>query len=105
MSRATAETMPAESRAKRQRRGNEAPINIRAKRPQRDLIDQAAARVGRSRSDFMLDAACRAAEDVLLDQTFFQLKAADFAKFKALLDNPRRPNKKLRALLTAKTPW
>ena len=46
-------------------------INIRAKARQRDLIDQAAERLGRSRSDFMLEAACNRAEDVLLDHTFF----------------------------------
>ena len=39
-------------------------INIRAKIRQRDLIDQAAGRLGRSRSDFMIDAACRKAEQV-----------------------------------------
>ena len=43
-------------------------ISIRAKAGQRDLIDQAADRLGRSRSDFMLEAACRQAENVLLDQ-------------------------------------
>lgn len=31
-------------------------INIRAKARQRDLIDHAAERLGRSRSDFMLEA-------------------------------------------------
>jgi uncharacterized protein (DUF1778 family) len=45
-------------------------INIRAQARQRDLIDRAAARQGRTRSDFMLDASCREAEDVLLSQTF-----------------------------------
>jgi uncharacterized protein (DUF1778 family) len=43
-------------------------INIPAKAGQRDLIDQAAEWQGRSRSDFMLDASCRAAEDVLLNR-------------------------------------
>ena len=38
-------------------------INIRAKARQRDLIDRAAERLGRSRSDFMREAACREAED------------------------------------------
>ena len=42
-------------------------INIRAKAKQRDLIDQAANSLGRSRSDFMLEAAYREAESVLLD--------------------------------------
>ncbi|MEI7996971.1 MAG: DUF1778 domain-containing protein, partial [Methylococcaceae bacterium] len=56
-------------------------INIRAKTKQRDLIDQAADRLGRSRSEFMLEASCREAEDVLLDQTFFTVDEGTFAKF------------------------
>ena len=50
-------------------------INIRAKARQRDLIDQAAGKLGRSRSEFMLDAACREAEGILLDQAFFAVDA------------------------------
>jgi uncharacterized protein (DUF1778 family) len=48
-------------------------INILAEPEQRDLIDEAAARLGRSRSDFMLDAACRKAEDVLLEHDLHTL--------------------------------
>lgn len=70
-------------------------INIRAKAKQRDLIDQAANRLGRSRSDFMLEAACREAEDVLLDQAFFTVDEGTFAKFQALLDRPLPPTDKL----------
>ena len=80
-------------------------INIRAKARQRDLIDQAAQRLGRSRSDFMLEAACREAQDVLLDQAFFMVDAGTFAKFQAMLDRPLPPTDKLRRLLKAKAPW
>jgi len=80
-------------------------INIRARTRQRDLIDQAAVRLGRSRSDFMLEAACRAAEDVLLDQTYFSVDAGTFAKFQSLLNNPLPPTDKLRRLLQTKAPW
>jgi uncharacterized protein (DUF1778 family) len=80
-------------------------INIRAKAGQRDLIDQAAERLGRSRSDFMLEAACREAENVLLDQAFFTVDAGTFAKFQALLDQPLPPTDKLRRLLKKKAPW
>lgn len=80
-------------------------INIRAKARQRDLIDQAANKLGRSRSEFMLDAACREAEDVLLDQTFFTVDAGTFARFQALLDTPLPPSDKLRRLLKTKAPW
>ena len=80
-------------------------INNRAKARQRNLIDQAAARLGRSRSDFMLEAACNKAEDVLLDQAFFAVNAGTFAKFQALLDQPLPATDKLRRLLTTKAPW
>jgi uncharacterized protein (DUF1778 family) len=80
-------------------------INIRAKTKQRDLIDQAADRLGRSRSDFMLEAACREAENVLLDQAFFTVVQGTFAKFQALIDNPLTPTDKLRRLLKTKAPW
>jgi uncharacterized protein (DUF1778 family) len=87
------------------RRQETVSINIRAKTRQRDLIDQAAERLGRSRSEFMLDAACREAQDVLLDQAFFTVDAGTFAKFSALLDRPLPPTDKLRRLLKTKAPW
>jgi uncharacterized protein (DUF1778 family) len=80
-------------------------INIRAKTKQRDLIDQAADRLGRSRSDFMLEAACREAENVLLDQAFFTVDEGTFAKFQSLLDQPLPPTDKLRRLLKTQAPW
>lgn len=80
-------------------------ISIRAKARQRDLIDQAAERLGRSRSDFMLEAACREAEDVLLDQAYFALDDDAFARFQNMLDTPPKLTDRLRRLLTTKAPW
>ena len=80
-------------------------ISIRAKAGQRDLIDQAADRLGRSRSDFMLEAACRQAENVLLDQTYFALDTKSFAAFQAMLDQPPAPTDRLRRTLKARAPW
>ncbi|WP_018915293.1 DUF1778 domain-containing protein [Thiomonas sp. FB-6] len=80
-------------------------ISIRAKAGQRDLIDQAADRLGRSRSDFMLEAACRQAENVLLDQTHFALDTKSFAAFQAMLDQPPAPTDRLRRTLKARAPW
>jgi len=80
-------------------------INIRAKARQRDLIDQAADRLGRSRSDFMLEASCREAQDVLLDQAFFTVNASTFAQFQQLLDTPLPATDKLRRLLKTPAPW
>lgn len=80
-------------------------INICAKRRQRDLIDQAAALLGKSRSDFMLESACREAEDVLLDQRVFTLDAEAYEKFIALRDAPPSDNPRLRKLMTTPAPW
>lgn len=82
-----------------------ANINVRARRRQRDLIDQAAAVLGKTRSEFVLESACRAAEDVLLDQRFITLDADTFAQFQALLDAPPSENPKLRQLMATKAPW
>lgn len=80
-------------------------ISIRAKAGRRDLIDQAADRHGRSRSDFMLEAACRQAENVLLDQTYFAIDTKSFAAFQAMLDQPPAPTDRLRRTLKAGAPW
>ncbi|MFN8908589.1 MAG: DUF1778 domain-containing protein [Betaproteobacteria bacterium] len=80
-------------------------ISIRAKAGQRDLIDQAAARLGRSRSDFMHEAACRQAEDVQLYQTYFALDAKGMAAIQAMLDQPPAPTDRVRRTLKARAPW
>ncbi|MCD6388618.1 MAG: DUF1778 domain-containing protein [Desulfobulbaceae bacterium] len=82
-----------------------APINIRAKQVQRDLIDKAAAALHKNRSDFMLEAACREAENVLLDKQFFHLDADAFAAFQAALNAPVPDNQALQKLLASKAPW
>jgi uncharacterized protein (DUF1778 family) len=80
-----------------------APINIRALPAQRLLIDKAAAAMRKSRSDFMLEAACREAENVLLDQRLFFLNEADFAAFEAALQAP--VSEAAKKLLASKSPW
>lgn len=79
-------------------------INLRASQKQKTLIDRAAEAVGRSRSGFMLETACREAEAVLLDRRYFALSDDAFRKFKALLDKPPKENSKLRRLLQMKAP-
>jgi uncharacterized protein (DUF1778 family) len=80
-------------------------INLRATQTQKALIDQAADALGRNRSDFMLDTACREAEAVLLDRRYFALPPAEFRRFTALLDKPPGNNTRLRRLLKTKAPW
>jgi len=80
-------------------------INIRASRQQRELIDRAAQALGKSRSEFMLETICRQAEDVLIDQTFFQLDDDAYSRFSAMLDAPAAPSDELRELLRRKAAW
>jgi uncharacterized protein (DUF1778 family) len=80
-------------------------INIRAQQRQRELIDQAAEAIGKNRSDFMLEAACQKAEDVLLDRRVFCLPDDQWQAFLAVLDAPAQPNDKLRNLLHTSAPW
>jgi uncharacterized protein (DUF1778 family) len=80
-------------------------INLRASRKQKVLIDRAAETLGRSRSDFMLETACREAETVLLDRRYFSLSAEAFKRFTAMLDKPPASNPKLQRLLQTRAPW
>ena len=82
-----------------------APINLRALPAQRDLIDQAAAAQGKSRSDFMLEAACARAEEVLLDQTFFVVDEQAYRVFREILDAPPIENPGLARLMAVVPPW
>lgn len=83
----------------------EASINIRALRAQRDLIDKAAAVRHKTRSDFMLEASCHEAENVLLDRRLFHLKDEDYDAFESALQTPVSENPALRKLLAKRAPW
>ena len=80
-------------------------INLRVSRNQKALIDRAADALGRSRSDFMLEAACREAESVLLGRRSFNLADDEFCRFTAMLDKPPASNPRLARLLRTKAPW
>jgi uncharacterized protein (DUF1778 family) len=80
-------------------------ISIRIKPVDRALIDQAAAAQGKKRSEFMLEASRRAAEETLLDRALLRVDATTFARFVELLDRPPQPNEGLRKLLLQKAPW
>ena len=83
----------------------DAAINLRVKPEQRDLIDRAANLLGKNRSDFMLEAACAKAKDVVIDQVFFNLDADRFKQFNKLLDGPGGHNTGLERLLKVWEPW
>ena len=82
-----------------------ATLNVRVKPEDRNLIDRAARLLGKSRTDFLLDSAKRAAQDALLDQTLFKVSPSAYAEFVARLDAPPAPNERLRRTLTTPAPW
>jgi uncharacterized protein (DUF1778 family) len=86
-------------------RNRDVTINIRVYQGQRDLIDRAAEVLGKNRSDFMLETACREAEAVLLDRQLFMLDEEKFQQFVEILDTVPSANENLRKLLTKKAPW
>ena len=69
------------------------------------LIDRAAQALGRSRSDFIIDAARRAAEEAILDQAAITTDRASYDRFLAILDRPPESNQRLRALMQSPAPW
>lgn len=86
-------------------RRRNAVVNLRAPQAWRTLVDRAAALQDKTRTDFILEATRRQAEDVLLDQRFFELDAKRYRAFLDLLDNPPAPDARLVELMRAKAPW
>lgn len=82
-----------------------ASINLRIEAQTRALIDEAAAVLGKTRTDFMIDSARALAIDVLLDQRLFVLDDTRYDAFVHALDHPPAPGPKLRALLRRTPAW
>jgi uncharacterized protein (DUF1778 family) len=80
-------------------------LNLRIKPQVRALIDRAAELAGKNRTDFVLDAARRAAEDTLLDRTVFKVTRNTYRQFLARLDAPPKPNKRLLKSIRTPAPW
>jgi uncharacterized protein (DUF1778 family) len=80
-------------------------LNLRIKPEERGLIDRAASVTGKTRTDFVLEAARQAAEEALLDRTIFTVSPEAYAEFLARLDEPPKPNDRLRRTIQTVPPW
>ena len=85
--------------------GTKGSINLRIEARTRELIDQAASTLGKTRTEFMIDVARAQAIDVLLDQRLFVLPSEQFDEVLDILENPPAPGPKLRALMKRKPLW
>ena len=80
-------------------------INLRIEAGIRQLIDDAAALMGKTRTEFMIESARRHAIDVLLDRRLFALSSDGYDRFMDALDSPPAPGPKLRSLLRRTPAW
>lgn len=80
-------------------------VNLRIREDMRALIDKAASIQGRSRADFIIEAARQAAEEAILDQRVIMVSREGYDHLLAALDRPPVADEKLVKLLRTKAPW
>ena len=81
------------------------PLSMRLPEADVAIIDRAAARRGRSRTDFVREAAVRAAEEVLMEPGLIQMSPEAFETFRAAVEAPGEAVPALVDLLRRRTPW
>ncbi|KAF1693088.1 DUF1778 domain-containing protein [Pseudoxanthomonas koreensis] len=80
-------------------------INFRAPAAKQALIDRAAEVSGKNRTEFILDASCEKAREVLADQTHFVASRKVMQRFNELVEAPLADPEALRRLLDTPAPW
>jgi uncharacterized protein (DUF1778 family) len=83
----------------------EHPLSMRLPEADLAIIDRAAGLRGRSRTDFVREAALHAAEKVLLERTLIRMSSAAFAAFREAIEAPAAPARELVELLRRPAPW
>lgn len=78
-------------------------LAVRITKRQHALLTEASRAAQTTVSEFVLDAATEAAEQVLADRTQFQLPAEQWRRFLSALDAPVEPLPRLRQLLESRT--
>lgn len=91
--------MPAKAERK------EYPLSMRLPEADIAMIDRAAGLRGRSRTDFMREAAVRAAEEVLLEHPLVRMNSKGFAAFLKVLSEPATPVPEMVELAKRPAPW
>jgi uncharacterized protein (DUF1778 family) len=78
--------------------------NLRVTPEDQALIDRAVSASGLTRTDFVLQAARLAAQELLIEQTWLSVGAEPFERFAATLAPPHA-NERLRRTMAAPRPW
>ena len=79
-------------------------ISLRVPTQRLELIDRAAQVIGKTRTEFLLESATRAAVDALLDRRLFFLDDAQYKAFETALD-AALPSPELGQVLAARAHW
>jgi uncharacterized protein (DUF1778 family) len=82
-----------------------ARLGLRATPRQEAVLRRAADVANKSLTDFILDSACQAAEQTLLDQRLFLVSGSQYEALLDLLDRPEQASEGLRDLFSRKAPW
>lgn len=83
----------------------EHPLSMRLPEADIAIIDRAATLRGRSRTDFVREAAVRAAEDVLMETTPIRMSATGFKAFLDVLSRPAVMVPEIAELFARTAPW
>jgi uncharacterized protein (DUF1778 family) len=83
----------------------EHPLSMRLPDADIAIIDRAAGMRGRSRTDFVREAAVRAAEEVLMESTLVRMSPSGFNAFMKALAEPATAVPEMVELLKRSAPW
>ena len=82
-----------------------ARLGLRATPEQEVVLRRAAEVAHKSLTDFILDSACLAAEQTLLDQRLFMVTGSQYQAILDMLDRPESDNPGLTDLLSRRPVW
>lgn len=82
-----------------------ARLGLRATPEQEAVLRRAADVAHKSLTDFVLESACQAAEQTLLDQRLFMVSGSQYQALLDLLERPTQDNAGLRELFARPSPW
>jgi uncharacterized protein (DUF1778 family) len=81
------------------------PLSMRLPEGDIAIIDRAADLRGRSRTDFVREAAVRAAEEVLMESALIRMSTEGFEAFLQAVSAPAQPVPEMVTSLRHKAPW
>ncbi|MDE2163072.1 MAG: DUF1778 domain-containing protein [Alphaproteobacteria bacterium] len=83
----------------------EHPLSMRLPQSDIAIIDRAAGLKGRSRTDFVREAAVRAAEEVLMENTLLRMSPKGFQAFMAAVSTPATSVSEMVEVFRRRAPW